>query len=102
MAGMQGGAGDAAYDRPLEVPQVLVLSRGGSMLSGPASCGQRLFLVCLDLPSQEDGSLVCPPQGPGYLFLAPSHLDVFCLDPPFMAISNPSQENGHLKQLIDV
>lgn len=72
------------------------------MLSGPASCKQRFFLVCLDLPSQQDGSLACPPQGPGYLFLAPSCLDVFRLDPPFMAISNPSQENAHLKQLIDV
>ena len=39
MTDVQGGAGDAAYDWPLEVPQVLVLSRGGSMLSGPASCG---------------------------------------------------------------
>lgn len=47
------------------------------MLSDQKSYGQRLFWICLDLPSQQDGSLAYSPQGPDSLFLIFSHIVFF-------------------------
>lgn len=61
------------------------------MLSDQKSYGQRLFWICLDLPSQQDGSLAYSPQGPDSLFLIFSHIVFFfCLGPPFMGIGSQS------------
>lgn len=49
------------------------------MLSDQKSYGQRLFWICLDLPSQQDGSLAYSPQGPDSLFLIFSHIVFFFL-----------------------